>query len=219
MPAKLPKWAKDPRELGMIAQWPEDWQTYHEHGLEWVLASRRVDARLFSVPLGPDASEVLALFPDRDESRPWFEFVSGRLFVGVGAELLLKGLYLKEGISIRKPPTPKDALARLGSPEAQLLNPRVSASFGTLLHENNLALLDGGLGYRALMVAKWWRDQVAHSAVVSTGDAGPHLIRLALALRASHDALLRGADAGHSARVTELVRSAGQAIAGTGARD
>jgi hypothetical protein len=152
----------------------------------------------------------------RDESRPWVEFIRGRLLAGVGAELLLKGLYLKKGFSIRTPETSKGPLARLGSAEAQRLNPRVSASFGVLLREDNLKLLGVGLGYRALMVAKWWRDEAAHAAVTMTGDAGPHLIRLALALRGLHDDLLAGAGEEHAARIEGILRTIPPAAAGSG---
>ena len=214
MAEKLPRWVKDPRELGMIAQWPEDWRTFHEHGLEWILSSGRIDARLFAEPLGSNAMGVLGLVLGRDETRPWIEFVTGRLLAGVGAELLLKGLYMKRGFSIRTPETSKSPLARLGSPESQRLNPRMSASFGVLLHEDNLKLLGAGLGFRALMVAKWWRDQAAHAAVTMTGDAGPHLFRLALALRGLHDELLRNAGAEHVARIEHVLRATRPAIGG-----
>jgi hypothetical protein len=215
MQEKLPRWAKDPRELGMPAQWPEDWRAFHHHGLEWLVSSGRVRPELFTEPLGRDAARVLGLIPARDESRPWSEFLGGRLLAGVGAELLLKGLFLKAGFSIRTPANPRaDTLARLGSPEAQRLNPRVSASFGALLSKANLALLPDGRAFRPLIVAKWWRDEAAHSAVLATGDAGVHLVQLALALRVAHDSLLRDADGNHAADVAAVLRATGPVLGG-----
>jgi hypothetical protein len=218
--AKLPRWARrearnqkrrgqefDSRQLGMIAQWPEQWGDYHTHGLESLVMSGRVDRTLFTEPLGRSADRVLAMFIARDSEAPWIYFVAGRLLAGVGAEILLKGLYLKRGYSIRNPEDPqRQPVARLGTPEALLFDPYVCASFGTLLAEHNLELLGDARVYKPLTVAKWWRDQAAHTAMSSTGDAGVHLIRLAMSLRVLHDELSRDADASHVAKVEALLR-------------
>ena len=92
--AKLPKWVKDPREIGMNSQWPEDWRVYHEHGMESLVASGRVTPTLFLEPLPRTASPIMEAFPDRGDT-PWFYYVAGRLLAGTGVEILLKGLFLK----------------------------------------------------------------------------------------------------------------------------
>lgn len=217
--AMLPRWAMreaarrarrgedfDPREADIIAQWPEDWMEYHRHGLESIVMSGRVAGSLFIDPLGGSGDRVLSAFSKRDSSVPWIYFVAGRLLAGVGAEILLKGLYLKSGYSIRNPDNPSgQPLARL-DPGARQFNPRVSASFGTLLRDHNLRLLGDPLRFKPLTVAKWWRDEAAHSAMTSTGDAGVHLVQLGMALRILHDALLKDADAGHVAKVESILR-------------
>ncbi len=111
-PEKLPRWGKrearacerrnrsfDLRQLDMIAQWPEDWTTYHAHGLECVVMSGRVTSTLFT---GPSRGiRVQEVFPERDREDPWIHFVAGRLLAGVGVEVLLKDLYLTPNCAAR----------------------------------------------------------------------------------------------------------------------
>jgi hypothetical protein len=210
-PVMLPRWALkeaarrkamgndfDPREADIIAQWPEGWRKYHTHGLECIVMSGRVASSLF---IEPPSRRI-----DQVRKAPWIYFVAGRLLAGVGTEILLKGLYLKSGYSIRKPDDPrKQSLAQLG-PQARQFDPHVSASFGTLLRTHNLSLLGNPVAYKPLIVAKWWRDEAAHSAMTSTGDAGIHLCRFGIALRLLHDALLKDADAQHAASIEAILR-------------
>jgi hypothetical protein len=206
MAKALPRWAKDPREIGMIAQWPQDWRVYHRHGLESIVASGRVAPALLLEPFPGTADPILQAFPGPGDT-PWFYYIAGRLLAGTGVEILLKGLYLKRGYSIRDPnDRRKQSLALLGSEDDKMFNPRISASFGTLLRRHNLQLIDGVGGFEALTVAKWWRDQAAHAAVSHTGDAGSHLVRLGMALRALHDRLMSDADEAHAKEMDKILR-------------
>jgi hypothetical protein len=216
---KLPRWATreaklcerrgekfDMRMLGAAAQWPEDWRVYHQHGLECIVMSGRVDKALFIEPIGHDGERIRAMFPPRDPDALWIYFVMGRLLVGVGAEILLKGLYLKRGYSIRNPENPhKEPLVRLGAPEAQKFDPYNSASFGTLLRDHNLQLLGEPRPFKPLTVAKWWRDEAAHTAVTTAGEVGVYNARLALSLRMVHDELMRDADPDHAAAIGAIL--------------
>ena len=205
MGESLPRWAKDSREIGMVAQWPEEWRVYHEHGVESLVASGRVKPSLFLEVFPKTVAPIMEAFPDRGDT-PWFYYIAGRLLAGTGVEILLKGVYLKCGYSIRNPNRRDEPLARLGSGEDKLNNPRMSASFGTLLRLHNLALIDGARGFEALIVAKWWRDQAAHAAVSGTGEAGTHLVRLGMALRALHDRLIVEAEEAHVSAVERILR-------------
>jgi hypothetical protein len=195
-----------PREADIIAQWPEDWREYHTHGLECIVMSGRIRSALFTEDPGGRAEPILAAFARYDDKAPWIHFVAGRLLAGVGVEILLKGLYLKRGYSIRNPDDHRaQPLAALGE-DARRFNPRVSASFGTLLRDHNLQLIEDPGAFKPLAIAKWWRDDAAHTAMNSSGDAGAHLLGLGMALRHLHRSLLEAADPGHVRRVEAILR-------------
>lgn len=197
----------DPREADIIAQWPEKWTAYHIHGLECIAMSGRISSTLFTIDPGHRVEPILEAFPSRDPSTPWIYFVAGQLLAGVGAEILLKGVYMKAGYSLRNPDNPrKEPLARLG-PDARRFNPRVSASFATLLQDHNLQLLgDEPLAYKPLTVAKWWRNDAAHTAMTSGGEAGVYSIKLGLILRHLHRTLLKDAEPKHLDEVGRILR-------------
>jgi len=203
----IPGWVRGtPKELTMISQWPEDWRNWHTHGLEWLLMSDVITTKLFTEPSPAWANQVLQAFPGRVEV-PWAHWVAGYLLAGVGAEILLKGLYLKQGISVRSPNDPeREPLAPLGSPQAGRFNRYKSASFQTLLRIENLALIgDTEAKYRALLIAKRWRDNTAHTAVAATGDAGVHQVMVGVALGSLHAALLKDADEGHARAIQKIL--------------
>ena len=189
----------------MSAQWSEDWRPYHEHGLESLVASGRVAPAFFLEALPRMADPIMQAFPERRDT-PWFYYIAGRLLAGTGVEILLKGLYLKRGYSIRDPYDRRKPLALRGSEDHKLFNPRFSATFKTLLRPHNLQLIDGVGNFEALIVAKWWRDEAAHVAVSGTGEAGPHLVRLGMALHALHHGLMSGADDSHASAIDKILR-------------
>jgi hypothetical protein len=191
--------------MGMTAQWPGDWKAWHTHGLEWIMMSGRVSPGLFTDPLTADGTRILAAFPERDNKVPWAHHIAGYLLAGVATEILLKGLYLKSGYSIRKPSGEKP-LAKLNTPEEKRFNPYHSASFSMLLRDHNLLLIcPDPTPYRHLTVARWWRDDAAHTAVTGTGDAGVHLLFLGIALRMLHAALLKGANETHEQTIQKIL--------------
>lgn len=204
---RIPKWAKDARDAGTPAQWPENWETWHIHGLELIVLSGCVSPKLFN-DAQPTSDEVSAPVSVTDGSVPWVRRVAGYLLAGVAIEILLKAAYLKRGYSIRDPAGKQ--VAKLGSPEAQMLNPRKSASLSTLLRESNLRLICADpKEYEALTLAKWWRDDAAHSAVTNVVVAGVQLVLFCGALRHLHSALLSDATAEHcceTRRVLEETR-------------
>src|SRR5262245_37597508 len=121
----------------MAAHWSENWRKYHLYGLESILVSGRVRATLFTKPK-PLSTDLMSTFAGY---APWVHFIAGRLLAGAGVEILLKGLYLKNGYSIRNPKhVTKEPLAQRGSAQDKSFNPRVSASLGTLLRPHNLTL-------------------------------------------------------------------------------
>ncbi len=216
-PEELPRWAKrerkqrqkggkefDLKELDKQAQWPEDWRIWHSHGLELVGTSGRVAPSLFLEMPDGTAQQVLGAFRDRGPMESWVEFVKGRLAVGVGAEVLLKGLFLKRGFSIREPEERDKPIARIGFDKRN--SPNASASFGTLLRRNNLELLGDPTAFLPLGVGKWWRDSAAHSAVTTVGDAGVHLLQFGMALRGLNQLLLQDSDPDHRAEIDRMLR-------------
>lgn len=202
----IPGWVKQtPMEMGMTSQWPGDWKAWHTHGLEWIVMSGRVSPTLFTEPPTPDGTRVLAAFPQRDVKVPWAHHVAGYLLAGVATEILLKALYLRSGYSIRKP-NGKNPLARLNTPEEKRFNPSHSASFSMLLRDDNLLLIcPDPTPYRHLTVARWWRDDAAHTAVTGTVNAGVHLLFLGVALRTLNEALLRGAEETHKQAIQKIL--------------
>ena len=190
---RLPKWAKKESDLGIATQWPEGWRAWHVHGLELVVLSGCVTTRLFTEQ---PSTDILAKLPMLDSDVRWLYRVAGGLLAGVGVEVLLKAAYLKAGYTIRDPAG--QHLAKRDSPEARLLNPRKTATFGSLLRDENLSLICADpKSYKPLTVAKWLRDDTAHSASTVFVHAHVHLVQFCLALKALHTNLMDGADDAH----------------------
>lgn len=201
---EIPKWVEwDVRESEMASDWSEDWKEHHAHGLEWIVVSACVQPKLFIEPSLPSHE----WFPGRNEDLPWAYCVAARLLAGAGAEIILKGLYLKSGYSIRKPDNPREPLAELGSSRAKWFNPRVSASFGTLLLDHNLRLVcPNPRAYKPLSVMKRWRDEAAHVPQRAMVDSGVQLVYLGMSLRSVHRELMNSADEAHTQRIDKVLR-------------
>jgi hypothetical protein len=207
----LPKWVKrSPREARMGALWPEepdDWQEWHAHGLHFIAMSGRVFPKLFTEPHAVDNGRLLAAFLHDEDDVPWTYRLAGYLLAGVGAEYLLKGLYLKAGYSLRNPDRPNEkTLAKLGTPEARWYDPRRSVSFRTMLRDDNLRLIcpDPAL-YKSLGLAMWWRNEPGHTPMAGSADSGVYYVALGSALRMLHEALKKNADEAHALEIQNIL--------------
>ena len=214
---KIPRWVKgDIREFPGASQWSEDWREFHVDGLRWIIASGRISRDLFTPPIA-GAEQISKAFLAREPSLPWSLWVAGRVLAGAGAEMLLKGLYIKSGFSIRNP-GPEEPLAKLGSKEANWLNPSDSASFGTLLKRHNMRLISPRYADadNGLWLARNWRDEI-HLSEVGSYDAGPRLLVLGLALQVLHRDLLEGqVGTAHEKSIAKVLTETRPAFTATG---
>lgn len=162
------------------AAWPDDWRTFHLQGLECLVRSGRATPALFAEAWNDDPARLPHLLPPKEKEEPWLPYVASRMLAGVGAELLLRGLYLKRGIA----------------PGGE--------AFDDLLADRNLVRLGAPKRYAPIGAARAWRDDAARTALGWAGGGSADKYAAGLALRSLHFELLDGADAAHRDAVARV---------------
>ena len=188
-----------------IPAWTENWKEFHIAGLEMLMFSDLINPTHFLPPF-PTQVQPGEIFREGKGEMDWTKWLVGRLLIGIGCEILLKGLFLKHNYSIKNH---KDiGVYLLGSEDDKKSNPNFSISFSKLLCEENLIKISANPGnYRPLKWVKDWRNEIGHIPVNATADSGIEYAAIGLSILGLHKNLFDERDKSHFESVKKILQS------------
>ena len=188
-----------------ISAWTENWKEFHIAGLEMLMFSNLINPTHFLPPF-PSQVQPGALFREGKGEMDWTKWLVGRLLVGIGCEILLKGLFLKHKYSIRNHKGIEVHL--LGSVDDNKSNPNFSIGFSKLLCEVNLIKISANPGnYGPLNLVKDWRNEIGHIPIGATTDSGIEYAAIGLSILELHKNLFDESDESHFESVKKILQS------------